>query len=223
MDRPGAPRASSDRPQGGNSPGSAALSVDDRLFAEAPNRQAVLRIIVWPWGHLAVGYVLYSLFTRIRYGRPPDGLSALMLAFGTQFPDLIDKPLAWTFHILASGRSLAHSLFTTLVVIAVITWYARRRERLDLAGAFAIGYLSHLVTDGFGSYLFWPLLPGPSYTPDGGILAFFRQIELTPSVVFQLILALVVFGIWLWDGAPGIGVLRSWLPSWLSRETNPNR
>ncbi|HET7325515.1 MAG TPA: metal-dependent hydrolase, partial [Halococcus sp.] len=110
---------------------------------------------MWPWGHLAVGYLLYSAFARRRFDRPPDDAAALCVAVGTQFPDIVDKPLAWTFHLLPSGRSFAHSLLTAAIVCGVVGWYAHRREQPHVATAFAVGYVSHLFTDALS-----PLLGG---------------------------------------------------------------
>jgi len=66
---------------------------------------------MWPWGHLAVGYLLWSVLVRDRRFRPPTGAETLLLAVGTQFPDAVDKPLAWSLGVLPNGRSLAHSVF----------------------------------------------------------------------------------------------------------------
>ena len=71
---------------------------------------------MWPWGHLAVGYLVYSGLSRWRFGRLPGSVATLAVALGTQLPDLVDKPLAWTVNVLASGRSLAHSLDRKSVV-----------------------------------------------------------------------------------------------------------
>ena len=49
---------------------------------------------MWPWEHLAFGYVLYSLGVRTLRGRTPRGPPVLVLAVATQVPDLLDKPLA---------------------------------------------------------------------------------------------------------------------------------
>ncbi|PSP62987.1 metal-dependent hydrolase [Halobacteriales archaeon QH_8_64_26] len=176
---------------------------------------------MWPWGHLAVGYVLYSLFVRAYRGRPPDGLPALLVALGTQFPDLVDKPLAWTVGLLASGRSLAHSLLTATIVIGLLGWYARRQGRSDLAFAFAVGYLSHLFGDAIGpviageyvylSFLGWPLLPPPPYESEGGLLAHFGNFALTPTSTVGLALGVAFLALWYRDGTPGLDLVRSWL------------
>ena len=186
-----------------------------------------------PWGHAAVGYLAYRLYTFLRHRRPPVGAAVVALAVGTQFPDLVDKPLAWTFGVLTSGRSLAHSLLTATVVIALIAWYARRRDRSELAVAFAVGYLSHLFGDALGplldgeyvyfSSLGWPLLPPPPYTHEGGILAHFQGFTFTAMSVFEIALMVAVFGLWLRDGVPGLAVLRSWLGIGSDPSHGPNR
>lgn len=35
-------------------------------------------------GHAATGYLLYALFTQSRYDRPLEGMSTLIVLFGTQ-------------------------------------------------------------------------------------------------------------------------------------------
>ena len=179
---------------------------------------------MWPWGHLAVGYLLYSVLARWRFDRPPGSGAALLAAVGTQFPDLVDKPLAWTFHLLPSGRSLGHSLLTAAVVCGLWFWIARRRERSALAIAFAVGYVSHLFTDAivplltgqyrYVAYLGWPLLDLPPYDTSAGFAAHFTSVELTPFAMGQVVLVALVLAVWLRDGRPGLSVLRGWLVSW---------
>jgi membrane-bound metal-dependent hydrolase YbcI (DUF457 family) len=187
---------------------------------------------MWPWGHLAVGYVCYSLLVRLRWGRAPGDTAALAVAFGTQFPDLIDKPLAWSLQILPSGRSLAHSLLTAALVIAVVGLYCRRRERSTPAAAFGVGYLSHLLADALspllgGEYVFltflaWPLTPPPPYGDEGGFLSHFVSIEFTPFFLVQIGLLLSVLLLWVLDGTPGLEPVRS-LPTRLARRTDLDR
>jgi hypothetical protein len=49
---------------------------------------------MWPWGHLAVGYLLSAGAAYLRDHSSPRGLAVVALAAGTQLPDLLDKPLA---------------------------------------------------------------------------------------------------------------------------------
>ncbi|WP_029601989.1 metal-dependent hydrolase [Halococcus hamelinensis] len=168
---------------------------------------------MWPWGHLAFGYVLCSMYSRLVYRKPPDGIAVLAIVLGTQLPDLVDKPLAWTFHVLPSGRSLAHSVFAAVLASVVVWAYCRRRGRSDLGAAFAIGYVSHLVADGYTylftgeyvylSYLGWPLLPPPPFGDEGTFLTHLQNITLSPGFALQLVMAVVVYVVWIEDGAPG--------------------
>ena len=177
---------------------------------------------MWPWGHLAVGYLLYSFWCRVD-NRSPTALGTVTVAFGTQFPDLIDKPLAWTFAILPTGRTLMHSLLTATLLLGVL-WISTRRykKRLPL-GAFAIGYLSHLAMDVFlpfmqgrfqdMSFLLWPLLPSPSYGTSKSFVAHFANFNLTPFALFQFVLTGIALAVWIAEGTPGASELCDWLPT----------
>ena len=172
---------------------------------------------MWPWGHAAVGYLLYSLYSRRRYRRGPSNVAAILLGFGTQFPDLVDKPLAWTLAVLPTGRSLGHSLLTALLVVGVARVVARRYGRSEYAVAFGIGYLSHLAADALYpllngefvnlSYLVWPLLPLPVYDTDRSILGHFLSLELEPFVLFEFGLVALALFVWWYDDTPGIRTL----------------
>lgn len=169
---------------------------------------------MWPWGHLAFAYVLYSSFFRLRHRRPPTWPGVALVALGSQMPDLVDKPLAWTLRILPTGRSFAHSLLfgTAIVVLAVIVL-----RRLDLpgAGAFALGYYSHLVGDVYQAvlagrfqelgFLLWPFVPADTANePTVGIIEYILSAQLEGQMMFELGLAAVVVVWWLLDGAPGV-------------------
>ena len=166
-----------------------------------------------PWGHLAVGYVTYSLVERVGRGRAPGGAAVLWLAIGTQFPDLIDKPLAWWFGLIPSGRMVAHSLLVALPVIVVVARYAYRRDRPRDGFAFAIGYVTHLLGDSIGlllggaywrtRFLVWPLVPPIDYEIQESVLAHLADVE--PSALLPVVpIALL----WLYDGRPGLAELR---------------
>lgn len=179
---------------------------------------------MWPWEHLAFGYVCYALGRRSVGGRPPSNGGAIALAVGTQFPDLIDKPLAWVVDVLPNGTSLAHSILFALPVMAAVIVVADRRDSRAVGAAFSVGYISHIVGDGLFflltsgelsvGYALWPLVP----RPEGGtesLLAIvprlwssFLQYLGTPRgrVYIALEVALMAFalGLWLWDGRPGL-------------------
>lgn len=182
---------------------------------------------MWPWGHLAVGYLVYTGIVRWRDNHPPSGATTLAALFGTQLPDLVDKPLAWVFGILTNGRSLAHSALTMCVVCGLVWVVARRRGRTRLAVAFAVGYASHLATDALApllagdyhdlAYLVWPLLPLPTPEPGIGFVERFATMQFTPYVWFQFVLVVLALAVWVRDGRPGLATLRNWVVgSWRS-------
>lgn len=174
---------------------------------------------MWPWGHAGIAYLCYTLYTRWRYGRAPNASPVLALVVGSQFPDLLDKPLAWTFDILPGGRTLGHTLLFATLLLPAVYALAHRLDRVELAIAFAIGHLSHLVADVPPSvlrgdlsgtvYLLWPLFGQPPEQPVEGILhALFTYYELGVYEWLQLGLFVVTVVRWYRDGMPGIDLFR---------------
>ncbi len=163
---------------------------------------------MFPLGHALFGYLLYVAFAWTTRHRLPSGLTLGALLVGTQFPDLVDKPLAFV-GILPNGRSMGHSLLFAVGVLAVAWAVARRYDRPHLAVAFGFGHLSHIAGDvvvvdatGLGTarhlgFLLWPLLPVPPYpsgtaAPWARVVEYYQSPELTPGIVL-LPLAFVVF------------------------------
>ncbi|UPV74354.1 metal-dependent hydrolase [Halorussus limi] len=183
---------------------------------------------MWPWEHLAVGYLCYSLLVRLSGRGAPRPWPVVALAVGTQFPDLVDKPLAWTVGVLPSGHSLAHSLFAALPVAALAVTVGaalgRRRDGSERVGAaFALGYLSHLPADVFYpalvggepnyGFLFWPVVPAAETEVGVGFAEMVRLLlgryvrrlargEVSPYLAVELGLLASVFGLWVLDGLP---------------------
>lgn len=156
---------------------------------------------MWPWGHLAFGYVGYLLL-RPAAIRHADRTAIVAALFGSLLPDLVDKPLAWGVAVLPSGRSLAHSVFALGIVSTVVWMVAAEYDRREVGIAFPIGYLTHLVGDGlvpvyegsYGelSYLLWPLLPAPEYDEPAGFLdalAVFGNPELSTMFLAEVAVA----------------------------------
>lgn len=169
---------------------------------------------MWPWTHLVFGYVLYYLFRRLNGAtEPADRMALIWLIIGTQFPDLIDKPFAWTIAILPNGRSLAHSVFTATIVTGFLIAYTKRRGYPSRGYGFGVGYVSHLIGDGVGpllnenldglAYLLWPVLPPIDYETPPTFAAHFAMVEFSPLLGIKLAVAAVVF----------IAVARRWLVS----------
>lgn len=158
---------------------------------------------MWPWGHAAVGYLLYTAYTRLQYGRSPDDISTVLLLLGTQLPDLIDKPLAWTLALLPSGRSLGHSLLVLIPLSILVYLLAARYRHTEWGSAFAIGALSHAVIDvlpaairgeyAYTTSLLCPLLPAPPFNElDRTILSHFFSIEPTPMLALETIFVIMM-------------------------------
>jgi hypothetical protein len=170
-----------------------------------------------PWGHAAVAYLVYRGLgaVRAREGATPAPTPAatVAVAVGSQAPDLIDKPLAWTLGVLPAGRSLGHSLLVVGLLFGVVGRARAVRARPAAATGFGVGVLSHLLADAAGpilagtpgavSFLFWPALP--LHVDDEGyaVLEVLLSLDPTPDVLVGLALTVVAAAVWLHDGAPG--------------------
>lgn len=167
---------------------------------------------MWPWGHLGVAYLAYSMAARRTAGRPGPGAAAAV-AVGSQLPDLVDKPLAWSLGVLPAGRTFGHSLLVALPLLAAgLVVLDRRRGRL--AAALAAGHVSHALVDALpvvwtGEYadarfLLWPATPpiDPPVAPS--FLAHLAALSPTPYQVVQVGLFAAAVALWVDDGAPGL-------------------
>lgn len=186
---------------------------------------------MWPWEHLAFGYILYSGYMQLRHGRPPAHYPVIALAVASQLPDLIDKPLAWTVAILPTARSLGHSIFVATLVIVVVILLGRRYGVPAIGPAVAIGYLSHLLGDVIYevmrqllagetvtvetvNFLLWPLVRQPVRETPGlirrtvGLFDEFATFLDTPAghvyIALEVGLLLVAVLYWFVDGWPGV-------------------
>jgi len=177
-----------------------------------------------------MGYVAYTVWTRVSDGGPPKETPSLLLALGTQFPDLVDKPLHLWFGIY-QGRAIAHSLVVLVPLCLVVIVAAHRFGRTETGIAFSLGTLVHLPGDAWpavvhgsvldrAGYLFWPLLPLPTYETDSvgdhfeRVVADLNELQATfPAgllesfVTVQLLIAAAVTVLWAYDGFPGPGLL----------------
>lgn len=184
---------------------------------------------MWPWGHLAFGYVLFSLASRAWFDEPPRGPSVYVLVIATQLPDLVDKTLSWVLGVFPTGYSVGHSVFVAVPVGVAVATLAWRRDRVAAGVAFVVGYWSHLAGDvvvgavtpethSLGRVL-WPVVTLEPYEERMGAveraLHYFAQFvaELRTGEDPTLLLLyfgpfLAAFVIWIVDGMPGVPWLR---------------
>jgi hypothetical protein len=180
---------------------------------------------MWPWGHLALGYFAYSLWTRVQAGQAPGNPGVVILVVATQFPDLVDKPLA-AWGVLSGGRALAHSVLFAAPICLGAGYLVHRRWGSTAAAAVVIGYATHLAGDGFPavlrrdwselSFLVWPLLPPPEYETVSvvghlrrllgrlGGLEWGSLLHWQSYFVLQFWLSVLVVVLWLYDGMPPV-------------------
>lgn len=173
---------------------------------------------MWPLGHLAVGYLAYSLWRRARDGRPPRSGPVVVVLFASQLPDLIDKPLAWYFEVLPTGRTLGHSLLVMVPLCLLVLAIARHRDRLAAGVAFVFGVMSHLLVDAMpalwraeadATFLLWPLLPPVGFENGAPEVTAMLLGSLTqPWFLFEFVLAGLALALWLHDGRPGFDMAR---------------
>lgn len=176
---------------------------------------------MWPWAHLAVGYLVYAAIVRYRGRRVPGDVPALAVALGTQAPDLVDKPLAWYLPVLPGGRSLAHSVFAMAVVVGATVTVLRYRGRATAAVAFAVGYLTHPIADAVDpvlaaeyadlAFLLWPVVALPQHEGPSGLFAVIQRTEFTVLFALQIAITVVGVAVWLYQGRPGVAPVRAWI------------
>jgi hypothetical protein len=178
---------------------------------------------MWPWEHAIVGYLAYSLFSRLYYRESPTGLAAFAAVFASVLPDLIDKPLAWEFGVFQTGYALGHSIFFAIPLAVVVGVGARSIGRTPAGIAFGLGYLLHPLSDVLDGYLrggqaypelmLWPVETVGTNDHSQGFLEEFSRLfgqyqqdfvagELSTYMWLQLGLVMVAALVWLADGAP---------------------
>lgn len=171
---------------------------------------------MWPLGHAAVGYLLYSLSTRARFDGRPATPPTVVLLVGTQIPDLVDKPLAWYGGVLPTGRSLGHSLLVLAPLCLAVYWLARRRGRAELGVAFGVGAISHPLVDSVPAlwsgtevnYLLYPVVSVEAYEEGAPTLAELLAGSLSePWFLLEFVLAAAALLTWHRDGRPGLGTV----------------
>lgn len=147
---------------------------------------------MFPWTHAAFGYGLL-LVLGFALSRRLSRAELIAVLVGTQFADVVDKPLAWWFGVIPSGRSLAHSLLVAVPLSMLVLAVAWHRSHPEIGTAFGLGYASHLVGDTYVafyywrptefSFLLWPLLPAYPYDDFAGFADFTANVEVTTALL----------------------------------------
>ncbi len=177
---------------------------------------------MWPLGHAAVAYLCYALLTRRRHDAPPGDVAVWILLLGSQFPDLVDKPLAWYVGVLPTGRTLAHSLLLLVPLSIGVYLLASRYERSEYGIAFAVGVISHSILDALPAlwgerdaptHLLWPLTPVEGYEEGSpSVLELLSESLSDPYFLSEFIFAALALLLWTRHGYPGLQLIRTRLP-----------
>jgi len=172
---------------------------------------------MWPLGHVAVAYLCYAGVRRASGRTPAAAVAVVALLVGSQFPDLVDKPLAWYLGVLPTGRSLAHSLLVIGPLIGLAYLLADRYGRPEYGIAAGVGAGSHLLADvvpalwgaADPAILVWPLLPLEPY-PDGApsIAGLLAESLGEPYFLAEFGLAAIAVVVWRREGYPGVELPR---------------
>lgn len=191
---------------------------------------------MWPWEHLAIGYVIYSLGRRALGRDPPTDGDLVAIVVATQLPDLVDKPLSWGLGWFPSGYAVGHSVvFGVLLSLLVVGATARAERgrggtpganRGRLAVAFLVGYWSHLLGDvvsplrsGDGvlvSRVLWPFSRAEPYAVDRGLgrgivyfegfVAELAAMDPLSALLLYGLVPLATVALWVLDGLPGTAI-----------------
>lgn len=182
---------------------------------------------MFPWEHVVVGYVTFSLLSRVLYRQPPSDLAAVAVVFGSLLPDLVDKPLAWQFGVFETSYGLAHSVLFAVPVCAAVWAVARWRGRAPAGAGLTTGYLLHLPADVLAYWvirgrwsperILWPYRKAdPTTATDFGshllvyVGPYLEELlsgDGSTYLLANLVLAVLAFLLWIVDGRPGPGAV----------------
>lgn len=122
-----------------------------------------------PVRHVVIAFLPVLAYVLVRDRELPSLRLVAIVAVGSLFPDLIDKPLAYEASLIPSPRVFMHSLPFAVPLVGIVCVYAWKTDRKRAGGVFAFAYFSHLVADNYEelagpeaqipSDLLWPFLP----------------------------------------------------------------
>ena len=100
-----------------------------------------------PHEHFLVAALPVVGYFLLRYQRLPSKSTIFVVFVGSQFPDLVDKPLAHTVALLPSGRVFMHSLPFAIPISILVLWYGIVTDRPALSDGFVFAYVIHIFAD----------------------------------------------------------------------------
>ena len=120
-----------------------------------------------PHVHFFIAILPVVCYILVRHRRLPSVELAAVTFVGSQFPDIIDKPLALQLNLIPTGRVFMHSLPFAVPIWLVVLAYSWKTDRIRGGVAFVYAYASHLVADNYSALtaghvpndLLWPLRP----------------------------------------------------------------
>lgn len=101
-----------------------------------------------PPTHIAFTYVA----ARGVLGSSIDRLSLFLLAFFALLPDMVDKPLYYSFGLFNSGRNVLHNIFVPIIVISAYL-VARKRDWGKYVLILFIALSTHVLGDLLQSFI----------------------------------------------------------------------
>ncbi|ERH00282.1 MAG: putative membrane-bound metal-dependent hydrolase (DUF457), partial [Haloquadratum sp. J07HQX50] len=122
-----------------------------------------------PLEHFLVALIPVAIYLLLRRRRLPSKSMLVVICFGSLFPDIVDKPIAYA-DLIPWGRVFMHSLPFAIPVVSLVLIYAVRTNRLHLGAGFSAGYLLHLPGDWHQRLLrgeippdlLWPIVSVPA-------------------------------------------------------------
>ena len=128
-----------------------------------------LNLVFLPVQQFIISFLPVFAYVLVRDRELPSLRLVSVVFVGSQFPDLIDKPLAHELSLIPSGRVFMHSLPFAIPLVILIGVYGWKTDRIRESGVFTFAYFSHLFADNreellgpesqTPSDLFWPFLP----------------------------------------------------------------
>ena len=157
---------------------------------------------MFPHEHLLVALLPIVVYVGVRDRQLPTRGVVFVTVTGSQFPDLIDKPLAHQFGVLPSGRVFMHSLPFAIPIAVCILVYGWQTHRPRVAGAFVVAYVLHLLGDTYQilrtgqipADLLWPFAAAQS-RPEVPFWAGVDGINVRLWTVFSVAVLAVTLGV----------------------------